>query len=85
MVVDAEAQQKDVRLGVRERADARVALLAGSIPEGELDLLATDSDLRFVILEHSRHVFFGELPFGIGNKHACFTNGTIADDYTCLL
>ena len=34
-----------MRVGVRQRAQAVVVLLAGGIPQGELDALATDDDV----------------------------------------
>jgi len=34
-----------VRVGVRQRPQAVVVLLAGGIPEGELDLLAVNLDV----------------------------------------
>lgn len=35
--VDGEADKQHIGLGVRERAEAVVFLLAGGVPEGELD------------------------------------------------
>lgn len=38
-------------VGVGERAETVVILLAGGIPEGELDVLAVDLDVGDVVLE----------------------------------
>lgn len=43
--VDREADQDDVRVRVRQGPQSVVVLLAGGIPEGELDLLAVDLDI----------------------------------------
>jgi hypothetical protein len=50
--VDGKANQDNVRIGVGERAETVVILLAGSIPEGELDVLAVNLDIGDVVLEH---------------------------------
>lgn len=49
--VDGKADEDDVRVGVGERAETVVILLAGSIPEGELDVLAVDLDVGDVVFE----------------------------------
>lgn len=54
--VDGEADEDDVRVGVRERAQTVVVLLACGIPEGELDVLAVDLYVGNVVLEDSGHV-----------------------------
>lgn len=43
-------------VGVGERAETVVILLAGGIPEGELDVLAIDLDIGDVVLEDSGDV-----------------------------
>ena len=54
--VDGEADQDDVRIGVRERAEAVVILLTGGIPQRQLDMLAIDLDVGDVVLEDGRDV-----------------------------
>ena len=49
--VDGEADEDDVRVGVGEGAETVVILLAGGIPEGELDVLAVNLDIGDVVLE----------------------------------
>jgi hypothetical protein len=54
--VDGKADQDNVGVGVGERAETVVILLAGGIPEGELDVLAIDLDIGDVVLEDSGDV-----------------------------
>jgi hypothetical protein len=49
--VDGKANQDNVRVGVRERAETVVILLAGGIPEGEFDVLAVNLDIGDVVLK----------------------------------
>lgn len=49
--VDGEADQDDVGVGVRERAETVVILLASRIPERELDMLAIDLDVGDIVLK----------------------------------
>jgi hypothetical protein len=49
--VNSEADQNDMRVGVRERAKTVVILLASSIPKGQLNVLAIDFDIGDVVLE----------------------------------
>jgi hypothetical protein len=49
--VDGEANQDNVRVGVRKRAETVVIFLASGIPEGELDVLAVHLDIGDVVLE----------------------------------
>ena len=49
--VDSEANQDDVRVRVRERAETVIILLPSRIPESELDMLAVDLDIGDVVLE----------------------------------
>jgi hypothetical protein len=50
--VDGEANQDNVRVGVRKRAETVVIFLASSIPESELDVLAVHFDIGDVVLEN---------------------------------
>jgi hypothetical protein len=49
--VDGEADEDDVRVGIRERAQAIVVLLTCGIPEGQFDVLAVNLDVGDVVLE----------------------------------
>lgn len=53
---DREADEEDVSLGVRERAETVVIFLTGSIPETQVDGLAIDHHVRAVVVKHSRDV-----------------------------
>ena len=45
-----------MRVRIRERAQTIVVLLAGGIPEGQLDMLAVDLDVGDVVLEHGGNI-----------------------------
>ena len=49
--VDGEADENDMRIGVGERAETVVIFLAGSIPEGELDVFAVNLDVGNIVLD----------------------------------
>jgi len=57
--VDGEADENDMRIGVGERAETVVIFLAGSIPEGELDVFAVNLDVGNVVLEDGGDVDLG--------------------------
>jgi hypothetical protein len=54
--VDGEADEDDVRVGVRERSKSVVIFLACGIPQGELDVLAVYLDIGDIVLKHSGYV-----------------------------
>lgn len=54
--VDSEADQDDVRVGVGQRAQPVVILLASSIPQGQFDVLAINLNIRDIVLEDGRDV-----------------------------
>ena len=54
--VDGKADEDDVRIGVGEGSETVVVLLAGGIPEGELDVLAVDLDIGDVVLKDGGNV-----------------------------
>lgn len=58
--VDGEADEDDVRVRVRERTQTIVVLLAGGIPECELDVAAVDLYVGDVVLEDGGDVHLGE-------------------------
>lgn len=43
--IDCEADEDDVRVWVRERAETVVVFLSGGIPQGEFDAFAVDHDI----------------------------------------
>lgn len=54
--VDSEADEDNVGVGVGERAETIVILLARRIPQGELNVFAINLNIRNVVLEHSWYV-----------------------------
>lgn len=54
--IDGEADQDDMRVGVGERAETVVILLASRIPQGQLNVLAIDLDIGDIVLENSGNV-----------------------------
>lgn len=57
--VNGKAHEDDVGLGVGQRTQTVVFLLAGCIPQGQLDHLARGrmGSVGDVVLEHGRHIF----------------------------
>ncbi len=49
--VDRKADQDDVRVGVGQRAQPVIILLASRIPKGQLDVLAIDLDIGDIVLK----------------------------------
>ena len=49
--VDREADQDDVRVGVRKGSETVVVFLASRIPQGQLDVLAINLDIGDIVLE----------------------------------
>lgn len=49
--VNGEANQDNVRVGVREGAETVVILLASSIPKSQLNVLAVDLDVGDIVFE----------------------------------
>jgi hypothetical protein len=54
--VDSEADQDNVRIGVRKRSETIVVFLASRIPKGQLDVLSIDLNVGDVVLENSGDV-----------------------------
>lgn len=54
--VDGKADQDDVRIGVRQGAQAVVIFLSSSIPKRELNMLSVDLDIGDVVLKDGRDV-----------------------------
>lgn len=49
--VDGEADQDNMRIGIRERAETVVIFLASSIPKGKLDVFTINLDIGDVVLK----------------------------------
>ena len=73
--VDGKADQDNVGVGVGERAETVVILLAGGIPEGELDVLAIDLDIGDVVLENSGDVDLWERGVSACARSCCAAAG----------
>ena len=58
--VNSEADQDHVAVGVRERSQSVVVLLAGGIPERELDVSSVNLNVRDVVLKDGGDVDLGE-------------------------
>lgn len=58
--VDGEADEDNVRVGVRERTESVVVFLTGGIPKGELYMTAIHLDIGNVVLENGGDVDLGE-------------------------
>ncbi len=54
--VDSEANQDDVRIGVRQRSETVVVLLTSRIPQCQLNVSAIDLDIGNVVLKDGRDV-----------------------------
>jgi hypothetical protein len=51
--VDGEADENNVRVGIRKRAKTIVVFLARGIPQGEFDVLAIDLNIGNIVLKDS--------------------------------
>jgi hypothetical protein len=76
--VDGEANQDNVRVGVGERAETVVILLACSIPESELDVLAVNLDIGDVVLEDGGDVDLLSRPCQFMNGNVCMRDAAAA-------
>jgi len=78
--VDGEADQDDMRIGVRQGTETVIIFLTSGIPQGELDVLSLHFDIRNVVLEDSRNVHLRELALREHDQQTGFTTGTISND-----
>lgn len=78
--VYSEADEDDVGVWITEGPETIVIFLASGIPKGELDVLSVDFHVCDVVLEHCRHVDFGESSFGEYNQKAGLATSTITND-----
>jgi len=78
--VDGEANQDNVGVWVGEWAKTIVILLTGSIPKGQLDVLAIDLNIGNVVLENSWDVDLWESALREHDQQAGLSAGTIANN-----
>lgn len=74
----AVAHEEHVRLGVAQRAQAVVVLLAGSVVQPEVDGLPVDYKVGAVVVEHRGRVLRRERPRGEGDEKARLPDGTVS-------
>lgn len=79
---DGEADDEDVGLGVGERAQAVVLLLARSVPEVQTDCPPIHSHLGTVVVKHSGDVLFWEGVGGVADEETRFSHRAISDHDT---
>lgn len=72
--------QENVGLGVGQRAQAVVVVLARGIPETQVEWLAIDHNVCAVVVEHGGEVILGEGVAGVRDEHRRFAHGSVADD-----
>ena len=56
-------------LRIGERPEPVVALLAGRVPQAQVDGLAVDDHVVKVVVEDGRHVLLRKLVLRVGNEH----------------
>jgi hypothetical protein len=54
--VDGKAYEDNVRIRITQRAETIIVLLAGGIPQSQLDVLAINLDIGNIVLKHRRDV-----------------------------
>jgi len=79
---DGEANQEDIRLRVREGTQSVIILLAGGIPQTQVDGLAIHHHVRGVVIKHSGNVLARERVGSVRDEKTCLTDGTISDHDT---
>jgi hypothetical protein len=72
---DREADEEDVGVGVRERAQSVVLLLTGCVPETELDRLVAGRQVDDVVVEDGGNVVLGKAVVGVSDEKASFADG----------
>lgn len=78
---DGEADDEDVGLGVGERAQAVVLLLARSVPEVQADCPAIHGHLGTVVVKHSGDVLFWKGVGGVADEETSFAHRTISNNH----
>jgi len=77
---DAEADEKDVCLRIREWAKTIVILLTGSIKQAQSVRFVANHYRHCVIVENSGNIFRGEFVGGVGDQETGLSNGTITNN-----
>lgn len=78
--VNGEADENHMRVGVGERAETVIILLAGGIPKSELDVLAIDLNIGNIVLKNGGNVNLGEGSLGEDDEETGLSTGTITND-----
>lgn len=83
---DGEADEKHVRLRIRQRTESVVVLLAGGVKQPQGVGLSPDHDGHGVVVKDGGDVFGGEFVGRVGNQETRFADGTISHDnaFDCL-
>ena len=77
------ADQKDVGLGIAERAKSVVFFLPGCIPQPQVDNLAVHHHVGRVVVEDCWKIFARKSVGSVGDKEAGFANGSVTY-YDCF-
>jgi len=78
--VNGEANQDDMRVRIRERAEPIVIFLASRIPQCELDVLIVDLHIGNIVLEDGRNINLRESSLGEDYEQTSLPASTIAND-----
>lgn len=71
-----ETYEEDVGLGIRQRTQPVIVLLASRIPKSQVYRLAIDHNIGRVVVKDGRDVLPGKRICGVTNQQASLTNGT---------
>src|SRR5690606_2571124 len=74
---DGEAQEEDVRVSVRERAQAVEVLLAGRVPERQLERLTVRRQLNDEVVEYRRLVGLWHAVGGVAQEQARLAHSAV--------
>jgi hypothetical protein len=74
---DREADQKYIRLRVRQRPQSIVVFLSSRIPQSEVDGAMVNHDVRGIVVEHGRNVLSRESIRGVTDEEASLTDSSI--------
>jgi len=76
---DGEANEEDIGLGVGQRAETVIILLASGIPQAKVNRLSVDHNVGRVVVEHRGDVLARESVGGVRDQEARLTDGTVTD------
>jgi len=77
---DREADQKHIRLRVREWAKTVVVLLPGGVPQAQVDGFAINHHVGTVVVEHGRDVLARESICSVRNQQTRLADRTITNN-----